>query len=1294
MPDAIITSTESTFGTISGTFAADQSTISGTVTGIVAGTLSGSVGVPGPAGAAGAPGQGVPVGGTSGQFLQKTSGADYATDWVTVNLAAYAPLNSPLFTGDPRGPTAALGDNDTSLATTAFVQQELLSGTANAKNLEVYVRNQTGSTIPAGSIVYINGATGNRPTVTLAQANNDANSAQTFGFTKTAIANNGFGYVIVRGELENINTSALTEGVQLYLSPTTAGTWTTTKPSAPQHLVYVGICVRAHPTQGVILVAVQNGYELPELHDVKITSPTNGQVLKYDSAQSLWVNGTDASGVAWGAITGTLTSQTDLNTALGLKYDASNPSGFITASALTPYLTSATAASTYQTISGMSSYLTTASAASTYQTQSGMSDYLSKAGNLAGLTNTGTARTNLGLGTIATVNDAPSDGSTYGRNNGAWVVAGGGGSFPADALTTNEVNAVADAEYVQFSVPATVAITYGSGVLSFYDSTIGADGKLITISGGSSFALSSGSSWGITLMTDTMDPGYPKYVEDLVGFINGQSVSLTATWTGTSGTDTVDGLTSYSPLELNMVPVGIQSGDRLMIEQGLRQYLTSSALSLSAAANSVLTYAGPNQNNIVAWSQPWQLENYATVSLVSTKANSANAALTGNVTINTNSSNAALFITQLGTGNILTLYDQAADTTFVAIDQNGKVNTIVADATTAGLNVPHGTAPTTPLNGDIWTTTTGLFMRQSGVTKQYVDFDTSQTINGNKTFSNATQTLGNSTATGTISVASGATISASTKTVNIGTGGVVGSTTLTTIGPVLGASTTSIGNTTAASTLNLATGATLTATTKAVNIGTSGVAGSTTNIAIGSTTGTSTTTLQGTTNGVTAAADTNSVALATTAYVVGQAGSATPLVNGTAAVGTSLRYARQDHVHPTDTSRAPLASPTFTGTVTIPAGASISGFAPLASPSLTGTPTSTTAAVDTNTTQIATTAFVVAQASAATPLVDGTAAVGTSLRYARADHVHPTDTSRAALNSPAFTGTPSLPTGTTAVTQTAGNNTTAVATTAFVTAAVPAFATTAEMASPSSTTKVVAPFDVVRMVLNRATFDTQNSSPTFATSGAGATAYKMTNDRSMQIGTPNVGVAGYGQMIYDTTAASWGILGAKRGDNFYTQDWSKRIWMSGTHTFTAIGDANTTAYCMLGGRNTVTTGNPSNTNLRGIGWKLVGGGTALKLLTFGWNGSAVVNTETTSSFTPVANQSFDWMIMTSPNPANPATSFCYLYVNDALVATGINAPADATVNFNYFYHSFESTASMATRLDAIVFPVKFWWSKS
>jgi hypothetical protein len=103
-----------------------------------------------------------------------------------------------------------------------------------------------------------------------------------------------------------------------------------------------------------------------------------------------------------------------------------------------------------------------------------------------------------------------------------------------------------------------------------------------------------------------------------------------------------------------------------------------------------------------------------------------------------------------------------------------------------------------------------------------------------------------------------------------------------------------------------------------------------------------------------------------------------------------------------------------------------SSIAPAASPALTGTPTAPTAAANTNTTQVATTAFVLGQASSTSPNMDGTAAVGTSNTFARADHVHPTDTSRAPLASPALTGTPTAPTAT------AGDNSTKIATTAYV----------------------------------------------------------------------------------------------------------------------------------------------------------------------------------------------------------------------------------------------------------------------
>lgn len=80
-------------------------------------------------------------------------------------------------------------------------------------------------------------------------------------------------------------------------------------------------------------------------------------------------------------------------------------------------------------------------------------------------------------------------------------------------------------------------------------------------------------------------------------------------------------------------------------------------------------------------------------------------------------------------------------------------------------------------------------------------------------------------------------------------------------------------------------------------------------------------------------------------------------------------------------------------------------------PALSGTPTAPTAAVDTNTTQIASTAFVLGQAASATPAMDGTAAVGTSTRYARADHVHGSDTTKANLSGASFTGAVAVTSG-------------------------------------------------------------------------------------------------------------------------------------------------------------------------------------------------------------------------------------------------------------------------------------------
>lgn len=87
---------------------------------------------------------------------------------------------------------------------------------------------------------------------------------------------------------------------------------------------------------------------------------------------------------------------------------------------------------------------------------------------------------------------------------------------------------------------------------------------------------------------------------------------------------------------------------------------------------------------------------------------------------------------------------------------------------------------------------------------------------------------------------------------------------------------------------------------------------------------------------------------------------------------------------------------------------SLSTKASLSSPALTGTPTAPTAAADTSTTQVATTAFVLGQASTTVPVMDGSAAVGSSFAFARADHVHGSDTSKASLSGATFTGNVSV----------------------------------------------------------------------------------------------------------------------------------------------------------------------------------------------------------------------------------------------------------------------------------------------
>jgi NDP-sugar pyrophosphorylase family protein len=162
----------------------------------------------------------------------------------------------------------------------------------SATRLVTAVFNNSGSTISKGSVIYINGRhSSNLPTIALAQANNEQNSYTTYALVESDINDQSSGVVIQAGTITNLNlpTSTYTDGQVLYLSPTVAGGYTTTKPLAPFHIVKLGTVTRAHPTFGTIQLKIENGWQLDELSDVDIeVVPADSTLFQFSRVDSLW----------------------------------------------------------------------------------------------------------------------------------------------------------------------------------------------------------------------------------------------------------------------------------------------------------------------------------------------------------------------------------------------------------------------------------------------------------------------------------------------------------------------------------------------------------------------------------------------------------------------------------------------------------------------------------------------------------------------------------------------------------------------------------------------------------------------------------------------------------------------------------------------------------------------------------------------------------------------------------------------------------------------------------------------
>jgi hypothetical protein len=184
-------------------------------------------------------------------------------------------------------PISATG---TTAITISIDQSAITSNSAtNAEVIRTYVKNTSGSPMTKGQAVYVSGADGTNVTISLSSASAEATSSKTLGLLAQNLANNAFGYVIENGLIAGIDTSAATAGQTVWLGDAAGSRVYGAPPADPSHSVYLGVVARSNVNNGEILVQVQNGYELDELHDVFVNGVSTALPLVYNSTSSGWI---------------------------------------------------------------------------------------------------------------------------------------------------------------------------------------------------------------------------------------------------------------------------------------------------------------------------------------------------------------------------------------------------------------------------------------------------------------------------------------------------------------------------------------------------------------------------------------------------------------------------------------------------------------------------------------------------------------------------------------------------------------------------------------------------------------------------------------------------------------------------------------------------------------------------------------------------------------------------------------------------------------------------------------------
>jgi len=158
------------------------------------------------------------------------------------------------------------------------------------------VKNETGSTILKGKGVMAVGTDGNSGHILIDEmiADGSVEAKYFLGVLEEDIPNGGFARVISFGQLDQFNTSGQNgetwnDGQILWCDPANPGDFTITEPDGPNVKIAAAFILNSS-TNGKIQIRVQANEGVHDLHDTKITSQVDGDVLVWDNTTGVWFN--------------------------------------------------------------------------------------------------------------------------------------------------------------------------------------------------------------------------------------------------------------------------------------------------------------------------------------------------------------------------------------------------------------------------------------------------------------------------------------------------------------------------------------------------------------------------------------------------------------------------------------------------------------------------------------------------------------------------------------------------------------------------------------------------------------------------------------------------------------------------------------------------------------------------------------------------------------------------------------------------------------------------------------------